>query len=100
MDKISKIYLDQVAIGKRIWTLRKQQKIKISDICCFLDNISPQAVYKWQRGESLPDIENLLNLSRLFRTSIEGILLGDEEMPSLYIVKVYKMYKSVTKQKI
>ena len=33
-----------------------------------------QAIYKWQRGESLPTVENLYALSILFNTSIEDIL--------------------------
>ena len=40
---------------------------------------SDQAVYKWQRGESLPTVDNLFALSRLFGTSVDDILIGCED---------------------
>lgn len=38
-----------------------------------------QAVYKWQRGESLPTVDNLYALSKLFGTTIDDILQGSKE---------------------
>lgn len=45
---------------------------------------SVQAIYKWQRGDSLPTVDNLYALSALFQTSVDDILRGDleEERPS------------------
>lgn len=40
---------------------------------------SEQAVYKWQRGDSLPTVDNLYALSRLFGTSVDNILRGNKE---------------------
>ncbi len=39
--------------------------------------VSRQAVSKWERGESSPDTENLLALSRLYSVSLDDIL-GDK----------------------
>ena len=36
---------------------------------------SVQAVYNWQKGRSLPSLENLMVLSELFDEAIEGILI-------------------------
>ena len=36
---------------------------------------APQSIYKWQRGETLPDITNLLALAKLFNCTIEEILV-------------------------
>lgn len=36
---------------------------------------SPQAIYKWQRGESLPSIDNLIVLRKLFRIAIDKIVV-------------------------
>lgn len=54
---------------------------------------SEQAVYKWQRGASLPTVDNLYALSKLFGTTMDNILRGSKEKdegPSLplYIGKV------------
>ncbi len=103
MNNASKIYLDQVAIGKRIRKIRKLKGVSVDDICHKMDNISPQAVYKWQRGSCLPDVENLLNLSILLETTIEDILLGegetDDEMPSFFIYKDESWKKYYSNQK-
>lgn len=40
---------------------------------------SEQAVYKWQRGDSLPTVDNLYALSRLFETTVDDILRGERE---------------------
>ena len=82
MNNASKIYLDQVAIGKRIRKIRKLKGVSVDDICHKMDNISPQAVYKWQRGSCLPDVENLLNLSILLETTIERTSCSVKEKPT------------------
>lgn len=74
--------IDMVEVGERIKRLRKEKNLKVTDISEQMGFESPQAVYKWQRGECLPDISNLLILCRMLGTSVEGIILGDEEMPS------------------
>lgn len=40
--------------------------------------VSRQAIYKWESDASLPDIDKLVQLSRLFQVSI-GWLLGEED---------------------
>ncbi len=63
--------------GKRIKELRKERGLKVEDISVFMGFTEPQAVYKWQRGESLPTIDNLYALARLFGTSMEDIIRED-----------------------
>ncbi len=71
------------ATGNRIRDLRKKNHMKIDDIVNFMGFESQQAVYKWQRGESLPSVDNLYALSRLFGTTVDDILVGcDEEEQS------------------
>lgn len=71
--------LDTVAIGNRIKEMRKSKKLKVHDISSFMGLESDQAVYKWQRGECLPTVDNLFALSRLFDTTVDEILQGREE---------------------
>lgn len=72
-------YIDMVATGKQIKALRKARGLRVEDISDYMGFTGPQAVYKWQRGECLPEIENLWALSRLFNTTIENILKEREE---------------------
>ena len=66
--------IDLKATGERIRTLRKTRHITVAEISEYMGFESEQAVYKWQRGDSLPTVDNLFALSRLFETSIEDIL--------------------------
>lgn len=43
--------------------------------------VSRQSIYKWESDASLPDIDKLISLSRLFGVPV-GWLLGVEEVPS------------------
>ena len=66
--------IDLKATGARIRELRRERHLKVSDIADFMNFESDQAVYKWQRGESLPTVDNLYALCRLFDTTMEDIL--------------------------
>ena len=66
-------------------------------IVSFMGFESQQAVYKWQRGESLPSVDNLYALSRLFGTTMDDILVGYDtegaEAPSdKYIMNTHSGY--------
>lgn len=84
--------LDPIAIGTRIRELRMVHHFKVEDIAEFMGFESVQAVYKWQRGESLPTVDNLYALSILLETSMEYILIGKsyerDESPSLSFYRV------------
>ena len=71
--------LDVKATGVRIRELRKERHLKVEEIARFMGFESEQAVYKWQRGDSLPTVDNLYALSRLFETSVDDILRGSRE---------------------
>ena len=66
--------IDIVATGTTIRRLRKQCGITVSQIQDYLELQSPRAVYKWQRGDALPDVENLLGLSIIFGVSMNDIV--------------------------
>lgn len=72
------------ATGARIRQLRKEKGIKVTELSEFMGFSEPQAVYKWQRGETLPSVDNLFALSRILETSIEDILVGDDEVSSRF----------------
>jgi len=71
--------IDTVATGARIKELRKEHHLKVSDVRSYMGFESDQAIYKWQRGESMPTIDNLYALSVLFKTSMDDILRGTKE---------------------
>lgn len=66
--------IDVEGTGRNIETLRKQSNISVGRLQRIFGFHTPQAIYKWQRGDCLPACENLLVLSRLFHTPMEEIL--------------------------
>ena len=71
--------IKQEETGKRIKQLLQDHGHKVKDIQGAMGFETPQAVYKWLSGKSLPSLDNFVILSRLLNTSIEDILVIDGE---------------------
>ncbi len=65
--------LDTVATGAKIKEIRTQKHITVSQICDHLGLCSEQAVYKWQRGESMPTVDNWIALLDLLDVRFEDV---------------------------
>ncbi len=69
--------ISKTEVGARISSLRRKAALSQAAFSELL-NVSPQAVSKWETGLSLPDIETLLNMSWIFKVSINSILEGGD----------------------
>jgi transcriptional regulator with XRE-family HTH domain len=69
------IRIDMVKTGRNIARLRKINGLTIKDIQDAMGFNTPQAIYKWMRGEAIPSVDNLVILSELFDTAIDEILV-------------------------
>lgn len=67
--------IDMRATGNRIRDLRDRNGLTTVDIQLAFGFGTPQAVYKWLRGDSLPTVDNLVILADLFGVAIEEILV-------------------------
>lgn len=65
-----------MSLSKRIKTLRTNSKISQEELAEQL-NISRQSVTKWESGDSTPDIERIISLSKIFGVTIDYLLKGD-----------------------
>ncbi|MCC3376285.1 helix-turn-helix domain-containing protein [Cohnella sp. REN36] len=68
--------MDMRKIGALISTLRKEKGMTQAEFAEQL-NLSHQAVSKWERGESLPDIAMLPAIGKLLGTTIDNLLAGE-----------------------
>ena len=66
-----------MTIGERLGALRKEKGLSQEALGEAL-GVSRQAISKWEADASLPEIDKLVSLSRLFGVSV-GELLGVEE---------------------
>lgn len=63
--------------GERISILREQRGLSVRELQRLLGFATPQAIYKWQHGETLPTIDNLVALSSILDVSIDDILVTE-----------------------
>ncbi|HDX9578047.1 TPA: helix-turn-helix transcriptional regulator [Bacillus pseudomycoides] len=83
-------------IGKKIKHLRVINKMTQEDVANQLF-ISRQVISKWELGKSLPDLTNLLALSKLFNVSIDSLLKEDLNLQNQLIKQSnYKKYLMMT----
>lgn len=75
--------IDPVATGANITRLRRERGFTVRDLQQFFGFEEPQAIYKWQRGQSLPSIDNLYALSALLHISMNEILVPSSHIDSL-----------------
>ena len=81
------IRVDMRATGCRIKELRESKKLKVAELAEIMHS-SENAIFKWQRGDCLPTIDNLIVLSIVFGTTMDDIIQiegrGDEPLLPLY----------------
>ena len=59
--------IDMIRTGQNISRLRKQAGLSVKDLQDIFGFATPQAIYKWQQGVSLPTIETLWRWLRYCR---------------------------------
>ena len=61
--------------GQNITMLREQRGISVKQLQRMMGFSTSQTIYKWQHGDSLPTVDNLVALSAIFAVPIEKILV-------------------------
>lgn len=67
-----------IEIANRLLELRKKNNLSQEELAEKL-GISRQAVSKWERAEASPDTDNLIALARLYKVSLDEMLMIKEE---------------------
>ena len=67
--------IDMQATGRNIADMRKARGITVHDIQCRMGFNTNQAIFKWQRGDTMPKIENLVILADMFHVKIDDIIV-------------------------
>lgn len=67
--------IDLTATGNNIRRLRMERGLTVRDLQNYFGFEEPRAIYKWQKGESLPTVDNLYALGKLFGVPMDQILV-------------------------
>ena len=70
--------INMIETGSNISRLRKAKGISVRNIQEAMGFNTPQAIFKWQRGDALPTIDNFVILSELLETTIDEIVIRDK----------------------
>ncbi len=75
----------------------QRQSITVKDLAQVLV-VSPQAIYKWLRGECLPTLENMVQLSFIFHVPVDTLIVRKTvyhyTIPECYIREASLTYSS------
>ena len=67
-------------IGANIASYRKRMRLTQAGLAEKL-NYSDKAVSKWERGESAPDVQTLVQLAELYDVTVNDLLVDPNELP-------------------
>ena len=70
-------YINAAATGHNIDRLRKRRELSVKDMQIEFGFTTPQAIYKWFHGTSLPSLDNFVILSVLLGVSMDDIIIID-----------------------
>ena len=66
--------LDPEETGKNIKRYREEAGLKVRELQEILGFTSPVAIYKWQKGTTMPTADNLVILASVFGVPIDDIV--------------------------
>lgn len=89
MTKVSFPVIDLQQTGRNIERCRREAGMSVRELQTYFGFEYPQAIYKWQHGECLPTVDNLLALARLLRVSMEDLLAYEDR-------EVFHFYLTIT----
>ena len=68
-------------------------------------NVSRQSISEWEKGNSTPNIDNLILLSKILKTSLDYLITGKEEslnslIPGGIELEYIKLIKSILNENL
>ncbi len=73
--------IDMTATGANIVRMRKSAGISVRQLQAVFGFSTPQAIYKWQRGQAMPTVDNLVVLAAVFGVTVDQILVCSDGVP-------------------
>ena len=68
-------FVDTVATGQNIDRLRNAAGLSVKDMQIIFGFATPQAIYKWIHGTSMPTIDNLVILAAVLGVTMDEIVV-------------------------
>ena len=69
--------IDVGKTGQNLKNVMKEKGLCVKDIQKFLGLSTPQSIYHWFEGRSMPTLDNLYALSELFQMPVDMLIKGN-----------------------
>ena len=73
--------IDMTLTGRNIDRLRREAGLTVRQLQAVFGFSTPQAIYKWQRGDTMPTLDNIVALAAVFGVTVEDILVFQDSDP-------------------
>jgi transcriptional regulator with XRE-family HTH domain len=67
--------IDMIATGANIRALIKGKGLKVADVQTVFGFNTPQAIFKWMRGDAMPSVDNIVILAHILDVPIDEIII-------------------------
>ncbi|HAG13561.1 MAG TPA: XRE family transcriptional regulator [Ruminococcus sp.] len=67
--------INLAATGANIKALMKTNGLRVTDVQAGFGFNTPQAIFKWMRGDAMPSIDNMVILANMLNVTIDEILI-------------------------
>ena len=67
--------IDVAATGANIKAMMRSKGFKVADVQARCGFNTPQAVFKWMRGDTVPTIDNMIIIADMFGVTIDQIVV-------------------------
>lgn len=71
--------IDRIQTGKNIRRFRQSCGLSVMDVSDFFGGLARNSIYKWERGDTLPSIDNLYSFAWVFGVSLDELVVGNRE---------------------
>ena len=67
--------IDVAATGANIKAMMRSKGFKVADVQARCGFNTPQAVFKWMRGDTVPTIDNMIILAFVWNVKVDDIIV-------------------------
>ena len=67
--------INMTATGSNIKNLIKENGLRIAEVQELCGFNTPQSIFKWMRGDTLPSLDNLVILAHILNVTIDEIIV-------------------------
>ena len=71
--------IDMAATGVNITRLRINAGLTVRNLQAIFGFSTPQAIYKWQHGDAMPTLDNIVVLAAVFGVTVDAILVYKDD---------------------